>query len=309
MKILVAGGSGFIGSHVADALSDAGHEVTILDIRESCYLRPDQIFVQGSTLDVDLVNQAVENKEVFYNFAGIPHLDVGLNHPIETVQQNILGTVITLEACRQAGIKRYVYASSIYVYSEQGSFYRCSKQAAELYVEEYKRLHGLDYTILRYGTVYGPRADNHNSIRRYLQMALRDRCIRAGATGDEIREYVHVKDAAHSSVRILSEEFKNEHVVLTGLHSMKFVDMLIMIREIVGADVKIEISPPDSEDPRTGSSGHFCITPYCFRPRIARKLVNNPYYDMGQGLLDCIEELHAEQLAGPAGNSGPQQGR
>jgi len=300
MKILVAGGSGFIGSHVADALSDAGHEVTILDIRKSPYLRPDQNFVQGSTLDFDLVRQTVENKEVFYNFAGIPHLDVGLNQPIETVQQNIMGTVVTLEAGRQAGISRYVYASSIYVYSEQGSFYRCSKQAAELYVEEYRRLHGLDYTIVRYGTVYGPRADDHNSIRRYLKMALQDRCIKAGASGDEIREYIHVKDAANSSVRILSEEFRNEHVVLTGLHSMKFVDMLIMIKEIIGPDVGIEISPPDSNDPRTGSSGHFCITPYCFRPRIAKKLVNNPYYDMGQGLLDCIEELYAELFIEPA---------
>jgi len=300
MKVLVAGGSGFIGSHVADALSDAGHEVTILDIRESPYLRPDQNFVQGSTLDFDLVRQTVENKEVFYNFAGIPHLDVGLNQPIETVQQNIMGTVVTLEAGRQAGISRYVYASSIYVYSEHGSFYRCSKQAAELYVEEYRRLHGLDYTIVRYGTVYGPRADDHNSIRRYLKMALQDRCIKAGASGDEIREYIHVKDAANSSVRILSEEFRNEHVVLTGLHSMKFVDMLIMIKEIIGPDVGIEISPPDSSDPRTGSSGHFCITPYCFRPRIAKKLVNNPYYDMGQGLLDCIEELYAEQFIEPA---------
>ena len=153
MKIVVAGGSGFIGSHVADALADAGHEVTIYDLRESPYLRADQRFVQGSTLDRECVNEVVAGQDVFYNFAGIPHLDIGLNHPIETVEQNILAPVIALEACRLASVRRYVYASSIYVYSEQGSFYRCSKQATELYVEEYRRLHGLDYTILRYGTV------------------------------------------------------------------------------------------------------------------------------------------------------------
>jgi UDP-glucose 4-epimerase len=294
MKILVAGGSGFIGSHVADALSDAGHEVTIYDLRPSPYLRPDQRFAQGDILDKAAVRKAIDGKTAVYNFAGIPHLDIGLHYPIETVEQNILGTVIMLEAARAAGVQRFVYASSIYVYSEGGSFYRCSKQAAELYVEEYQRLHGLDYTILRYGTVYGPRADDHNSVRRYIKMALRERVIKATGTGDEIREYVHVKDAAKSSVRILSDEYRNEHVVLTGLHAMKFLDLLVMIREIVGRDVTLEVSPPDPSDARAGNSGHFCITPYCFRPTIAKKLVNNPYYDMGQGLLDCIEEIYAE---------------
>jgi UDP-glucose 4-epimerase len=299
MKIVVAGGSGFIGSHVADALSDAGHEVTIYDLRESPYLRDDQRFVQGSMLDRDAVNKVADGKDVFYNFAGIPHLDIGLNHPIETVEQNILAPVIALEACRLASIKRYVYASSIYVYSEHGSFYRCSKQAAELYVEEYQRLHGLDYTILRYGTVYGPRADDYNSVRRLLKMALFERKLTTSATGDEVREYIHVRDAASSSVRILSDEFQNEHVVLTGLHAMKFLDMLAMIREIVGLDVELKISPPDASDPRLGSSGHFSITPYCFRPQLAKKLVNNPYIDMGQGLLDCIEEIYHERQSYP----------
>jgi UDP-glucose 4-epimerase len=303
MKILVAGGSGFIGSHVADALSDAGHAVTIYDLRPSPYIRPDQRFAQGDIRDKDAVRNAIDGKDAVYNFAGIPHLDIGLHHPIETVEQNILGTVIMLEAARAAGVKRFVYASSIYVYSEGGSFYRCSKQAAELYVEEYQRLHALDYTILRYGTVYGPRADDHNSVRRYIKMALRDRVIKATGTGDEIREYVHVKDAAKSSVRILADEYRNEHVVLTGLHAMKFLDLLVMIREIVGRDVAVKVSPPDPNDARAGNSGHFCITPYCFRPTIAKKLVNNPYYDMGQGLLDCIEEIYAEMLPESAGQS------
>ena len=296
MKIFVIGGSGFIGSHVADALSDAGHEVTIFDLRPSRYLRKDQRFAQGDMLDRDQVTAAIRGQDVVYNFAGIPHLDVGLNHPIETVEQNVLGTVITLEASRQAGVKRYVYASSVYVSSEGGSFYRCSKQAAELYVEEYQRLHGLDYTILRYGTVYGPRADDHNSVLRYLKQALLDRRIIGYGTGDEIREYVHVKDAALSSVQILSEEFRNEHVILTGHHPMRFKDLLAMIREIVGRDVKIEIRPVDPKDPRHGDSGHFSITPYSFRPKLAKKLVNNPYLDMGQGLVECLEEIYGEEV-------------
>lgn len=297
MKVLVIGGSGFIGSHVADALSDAGHEVTVFDSRPSRYLRNDQAFLLGDMLDREQVTDAVRGQDVLYNFAGIPHLDIGLEHPIETVEQNILGTVITLEASRQARIRRYVYASSVYVYSEGGSFYRCSKQAAELYIEEYQRLHGLDFTILRYGTVYGPRADDHSSVRRYLKQALLKRRLVVQGTGDEIREYIHVKDASKLNVHILSPEFRNEHVVLTGHHPMRFMDLLLMIREIVGRDVEIELRPIDPDDRKRGPSGHYAITPYSFRPKIAKKLVSNPYLDMGQGLVDCLQDIGREEAA------------
>jgi len=310
MKILVTGGSGFIGSHVADALSDAGHDVTVLDRRQSPYLRPDQRFVEADILDQEEMADAVAGHDVVYHFAGIAHLDIGLSEPLGTVEQNIKGPVVALEAARRAGAKRFVYASSIYVYSEGGSFYRCSKQAAELYVEEYERLHGLDFTILRYGTVYGPRADDHNSVRRYLHQALSDRKITAFGTGDEIREYVHVRDAALSSVQILEDQFRNEHVVLTGQHSMRFRDLLEMVREIVG-DVEIDLRPPEEGGDRYGTSGHFFITPYSFRPTIAKKLVTNPYHDMGQGLLECLEEIHldtAGEVPASAESHAPSDG-
>lgn len=295
MKALVIGGSGFIGSHVADALSQAGYEVTIYDAKQSPYLRDDQKFVRGSTLNREQVESAIAGQDYVYNFAGIPHLDVGLKYPIETVEQNILAPVITLEAASRSGVKRYIYASSIYVYSAGGGFYRCSKQAAELYIEEYQRLAGLNYTILRYGTIYGPRADDHNSIRRYLRQALRERKITLNGTGEEVREYVHVRDAAQSSVHILSDEYQNEHVVITGHHPMRYRDLLTMIREIVGRDIEIDILPVDPNDSKYGESGHFLVTPYSFRPKIAKKLVNNPYLDMGQGLLECLEGLYEEE--------------
>src|SRR4051812_5967643 len=106
MKALVIGGSGFIGSHVADALSDSGYDVTIYDAKRSPYLRGEQQFVLGTTLDREQVEAVIADQDYVYNFAGIPHLDVGLKYPIETVEQNILATVITLEAARKAGIKR-----------------------------------------------------------------------------------------------------------------------------------------------------------------------------------------------------------
>lgn len=295
MKVLVIGGSGFIGSHVADGLSEARHEVTIFDRRPSPHLRSDQKMIIGDILDPCAVGEAVKGQAVVHHLAGIPHLDIGINQPVETVRQNVLGTVIALEASRNAGAQRFVYASSIYVYTEGGSFYRCSKQAAELYVEEYQRLYGLDYTILRFGTIYGSRADDHNSVRRYLKQALEERRITVSGTGDEMREYLHVRDAAQLCVQILADEFKNQHLVLTGHNAMRRSDLFKMIREIVGADVVIDQIPMLPSQVKAGIAAHYSYTPYAFRPKVARKLVTNLYLDMGQGLIECLEEIYQEK--------------
>jgi UDP-glucose 4-epimerase len=288
MKIIVFGGSGFIGSHLVDALTKAGHDVTIFDMNPSPYLQASQKFIQGDILDIEAIQKAIANQDVIYNFAGLADLDDALARPIDTVRLNVLGCVNLLEAARQANIKRFVFASTIYVYSEAGGFYRVSKQACESYIEEYQRRFGLNYTILRYGTLYGRRADARNSVYRYLKQALTERKISVHATGDEMREYIHVEDASRASVQILEPQFENQNIILTGNHPMRFRDLMQMIREMVGADVQVDLQPPlDS-----GVTGHYSLTPYTFHPKIGKKLVNNYYVDMGQGLLDCLDEIH-----------------
>jgi UDP-glucose 4-epimerase len=97
-----------------------------------------------------------------------------------------------------------------------------------------------------------------------------------------------VEDASRASVQILSDEFENQNVILTGHHPMRFRDLLNLIREIVGEDVTIELLAP----PADHYSGHYNQTPYTFRPKIGKKLVSNYYLDMGQGLLDCLDEIY-----------------
>ena len=162
MNVIVFGGSGFLGSHVADALSDAGHKVRIYDLRRSEYLKPTQDMIVGDILDEQKVFDAIKGMEVIYNFAGISDIDDASKKPVETVKYNILGNTILLESAMHAKAKRFIYASTVYVYSDSGSFYRCSKNACELYTETYQKQFGLDFTILRYGTLYGTRADLNN---------------------------------------------------------------------------------------------------------------------------------------------------
>ena len=231
MKIVFFGGSGFLGSHVCDKLSDAGHDVTIVDLRPSPYLRPDQKMVTGSLLDEDLVNPVVRGADAVFDFAGLADIGESNQKPVETARINVLGNVILLEACRKAGVKRYVFASTLYVYGKSGGFYRCSKQACELYIENYHDMFGLEYTILRYGSLYGPRADRRNAINRFVAEALEKGTITYYGAPTALREYIHVEDAALSTVEILGPEYANQNIVLTGDQPMQVGDLFRMIEE------------------------------------------------------------------------------
>lgn len=285
MNTIVFGGAGFMGSHVADCLEAQGHKVTIFDLKESPYLLPDQTMIIGDILDEQAVSKSMTGQDYVYNFAGIADLDDATTKPLQTIRLNVLGNYNVMENALRIKAKRYIYASTIYVYSQKGGFYRCSKQAAEIYIEEYQRHFGLDYTILRFGTIYGPRADSRNSIFRYLKQALEKKRIVCDGSGDEMREYIHVRDAAKLSVDILADEFKNQNIIITGHHPMKFREMLSMINEILGENIEIEFNVGRSE-------AHYNITPYSFVPKIGRKLINNFYLDMGQGLLECLHDMY-----------------
>ncbi len=289
MKIILFGGSGFIGSHVADALAEAGHEVTVYDLKPSPHRPASVQFLQGDILDAASVRCAMAGQETAYNFAGLADLDEAQNKPVETARLNVLGNATLLEEARQAGVRRYVFASSIYVSGQAGGFYRVSKQACESYIEEYQRWHGLDYTILRYGSIYGRRADDSNGVHRYLAEALEKRRITVNGSGEDLREYIHVSDVARISVQILADEFRNEKLILTGTHPMRVKDLMEMIREIAGRDIEVVFKPVDATGDARAT--HYRVTPYTFSPPLAKKLVGRLSVDMGTGLLDCMQEI------------------
>ena len=288
--VTVIGGSGFLGSHVADQLSEAGHRVRIYDRVASPWKRPDQEMIVGDLLDSARLNEAIVGSEAVYNFAALADLNLALDQPLETVRINVLGNVQVLEACRLYGVKRFLYASTVYVYSREGGFYRCSKQAAEHYVEEYQRVYGLDYTILRYGSLYGPRAGQSNGLFCIVRNALETGILRYQGSPDALREYIHVEDAARASVTALGDDFRNQSVVLTGQEPMRVLDLLEMLAEILGITDAVEFV--DGEQ-----TGHYVRTPYAYQPKLGRKYVPPLHVDLGQGLLQLIDEIrHKENL-------------
>jgi UDP-glucose 4-epimerase len=283
-QVCVIGGAGFLGSHVADALTAAGYHVRIYDRKASEWLHDGQEMIIGNLMDVESLEAAVQGSDIVYNFAALADLSQALEKPIETVQINVLGNAHVLEACRLHGVQRFVYASTVYVYSREGGFYRCSKQAAEHYVEEYQRVFGLDFTILRYGSLYGPRSDSSNGLYRIVKNALENGIVSYQGSPNTMREYIHVEDAARASVTALGEEFSNQSVVLTGQEPMRVLDMLEMLTEILGLSRAIEFVPGEH-------LGHYVRTPYAYQPKLGRKYMPPMHVDLGQGLLELIDYL------------------
>ena len=285
MKIVVFGGSGFLGSHVSDKLSDAGFDVCIFDKIHSPWLRSDQSLIVGDILDEDAVSKVVNGADVVFNFAGIADIEEANERVVDTVRYNILGNTIIMEGCVRAKIHRYIFASSVYVYSKTGSFYRCSKQACEAFIESYQERFGLDYTILRYGSLYGPRSDRRNAIYSFVDQAIRERRITYGGNSSALREYIHVEDAAQCSVEILKPEYANQHIILSGHQPMTVSNLFRMISEILGKGIECDFQ-------KDGNNTHYDVTPYSFSPKIGRKLSPPCHVDLGQGILRLIEDLH-----------------
>jgi UDP-glucose 4-epimerase len=284
-KVVVIGGSGFMGSHTSDELSKCGYEVVIFDRVKSPWLREDQRMIIGDMLDYDSVLKAIEGASIVYHFAGIADIGEAASRPFDTIHQNVMGATVALDASIKAGVKRFVYASTMYVYSHQGSFYRASKQSVERIIEAYSELYGLEYTLLRYGSLYGPRAQEWNGLSKYVHQIVIKSKLEYHGNGKEKREYIHVLDAARLSVKILDPEHCNQAITVTGQQAIVSDELIDMMFEITGQKKNVKyISFPEK-------NGHYTITPYRYTPKAAKKIVPDEFIDLGQGILDIIEEV------------------
>jgi len=258
MKITVIGGSGYLGSHIADRLSSLGHEVIIYDKKKSKWIKKNQKFIQGDILNLKLLEKAIKNSKIIYHFAALSDIDEALLKPKATVLTNILGTVNILELATKYKIKRFVYASSIYAISSDGSFYRCSKRASEDYIEEYRKLHSLNFTILRFGSLYGLRCDETNGVYKIVSDAVKKKKLVYMGNKNAKRKYIHVIDAAKASVSILSKKFENKYVNLMGTKSYKVKKLLAIVSKLLNMKNKASYS-------NIKFTGHYIKRPKIFK--------------------------------------------
>ena len=137
MKCLVTGGSGFLGSHLSDELIKQNHRVTIIDkVSPKIRLNKKIRFIKADLLDKNKTELAIKNQDIVFHYGGLSGIDESMVNPLKTAEYNLIGTIRLLELCLKYKIKRFIFASSVYVNSEQGSFYKSSKRAAEDFIEE-----------------------------------------------------------------------------------------------------------------------------------------------------------------------------
>ncbi len=282
-NVTVIGGSGFLGNEVAKELVKRDFKVKIFDKKKPSFSFKNLVYIQGDILNTKKLEAAIKGSSYVYNFAGIADLDYGVHQPIKSVEQNILATVNMLNFCNKHKVKRYIYASTIYVYSEKGGFYRCSKQAAENYIEEYFKKFKLNYTILRYGSLYGPGAGTNNGLSKIISNSLKQKKIIYEGGPNTIREYIHVNDAARSSVDVIDKRFANKSIILKGEHPIHMKDLLKTISEILGYK-KIVFKKIKDEN-------HYEQTPYSYIPKLGVKYKPDTFIDFGQGIIQLIDSL------------------
>lgn len=285
-RVTVFGGAGFLGSYVTEALLRHGYQVVVADTQKPKDLDSNKMtFVTCDINDREQVANAISQSDVVFNFAALANLDEAYQKPVESIQINVMGNLNILEALRGRNIKRFVYASSAYALSDKGSFYGISKHTSEKLVEEYSRRFGLPFTIIRYGSLYGERAGQDNFMFQVLSEALQSGKLVLKGEGDELREYIHAVDAAELSVNTIEDEkYNGEHIILTGMEKLSRLELFQMIKEVLGGGIEICRSEEKY-------AGHYKITPYVYQPTRGKKLVANPFIDLGQGILDCVAAL------------------
>ena len=257
MNIAVIGGSGFVGSHVVDKLMQKQHEVTVLD-----FMKPQRSDVRHIFVDItDLSKTTVALTgayDVIYMLAAMADVKNVYKNPVEASAINIMAVANVLEAARRNEIGRVILASTVWVYgfstetevredtplnvNKANHIYTSSKVAAELYCHSYQKLYGQNFTILRYGIPYGPRARSGSVVAIFIRKAMSNEPLTIAGDGSQYRNFIYVEDLAEGNVAALKEVAVNQTYNLEGKRPVTVKEVAETVKRIV-ADVPIEYQP------------------------------------------------------------------
>lgn len=287
MRVGITGGAGFLGSHVSDALLLAGHDPVVMDL-PGAFVPDDRMFVEVDVTRQEGLVEALTGCDAVFHCAAVADLGEARQDPRRALEVNVMGTLNVLEAAASSGARRFMHASSVYALSSSGSIYRTSKQASERLVQDLSVQLGLESTILRFGSLYGPRSDAHNAIRRMVHQAIRENRIDFWGDGSEVREYIHVRDAASLAVVALDAQYVDQALHITGQERITTLQLMETINEMLGGVVEITLRDEPFE-------GRYRLTPYSLETVQGMRMVSTTYVDLGLGLLESLREAQ-EQL-------------
>ena len=273
--ILITGGAGFIGSHLADALLADGHAVRILDDlstgkRSNLPLDNPRIeLLQGDVADADLVRRAAQGCQAVVHLAAVASVQASVEDPVRTHQSNFIGTLNVCEAMREAGIKRVVFASSAAVYGNNGEGesitedttkapltpYASDKLASEQYLDFYRRQHGLEPVVFRFFNIFGPRQDPSSPysgvISIFAERMEKGLPITVFGDGEQTRDFFYVGDLVKLLVQALTQPQPAEGAINVGLNQATSLNQLLSdLSAVVGKTPDVSYEAPRSGDIR-----------------------------------------------------------
>jgi len=268
MRVLVTGGTGFIGSHVVDRLIAHGVTPRIFDLKKSPY--HDGVEHQvGSLLDLESLRMAMGGVDAVIHLAAVADVKDVFEEPSYSESVNTRGTLNVLESARSMGVSRVIYGSTTWVYSDckektvdeetvpapPSHLYTATKLAGESYCRSYAELYGVNYTILRFGIPYGPRARDGAVIPIFVRKALGGDALTVAGDGLQFRKFVYVEDLAEGVTLSLQPVAENKIYNLDGAEAVSILQIAETIRDLLG-DVEIthtEGRPGDFSGKEVGS--------------------------------------------------------
>jgi UDP-glucose 4-epimerase len=262
-KIVITGGAGFIGSHIAEALVQDHHEVVIVDNLDDYYspalkqrnldcvrAKGDVDFVRGDVTDLGLIQNVIDDTvDYVFHEAAQAGVRISVEDPFKPNNVNVLGTLNVLKASLDAGVKRVINASSSSVYGKVRylpfdeahptmpvSPYGVSKLAAEHYCRVFYEVYGLPTVSLRYFTVYGPRMRPDLAISIFTRKMLANEPITVFGDGEQTRDFTYIDDIVRVNRRLLETSAADGYAMnVGGGHRITVNDLIAHLREITGS--------------------------------------------------------------------------
>ncbi|MDR2251904.1 MAG: NAD-dependent epimerase/dehydratase family protein [Endomicrobium sp.] len=265
MKILITGGAGFIGSNIADALLDKGHDVIVFDNlssgkkenvdKKAKFYKADIYYKK----EVDEIFKKEKPQIVIHHAAQID-VRKSVDDPFFDAGVNILGSINVLNACVENKVKKVIFASSggsVYgecrasapkedTKSNPLSPYAIAKNSVENYINFYSVVHGLDYTILRYSNVYGPRQDPHGEeagvVAIFAARMLKNEEVMVFGDGKQMRDYVYVGDVVNANLKSLTKG-KNKIINIGTSKAVSVNELIKIMSKVSGYKKKAQHKP------------------------------------------------------------------